>query len=202
MASESRTQRVSSGASLGALVGFVTGMSASPVVQGLLGALGGLLVAWLSLRPASAQAHGAERAPAEPPSTLRLVSFALAALAALLLGLHARVHDWLGASLEERIERWERAGWSHPDAMAIVLQQELGDGARRAAQRSGVLFGTEGSLPNLDPASFRNDPERVLASYRLSGPPWDALVEPLEGLQPERQLVILEAVWQLLRETR
>lgn len=106
---------VLAGAALGALLGLLVGLSASPVVGSVVGALTALLAALLGLSeklPLGLGAGGARR----------MVGFGVAALVALLAGLHLRSHHWLAPDVAELKRQIAEVGVTDPAEQRQLLK--------------------------------------------------------------------------------
>jgi len=128
----------------GGSVGWLVGLSSSPVIQGIITALTGLIVAVGSLY------SGATALPAGMKASPPLLAMLLFGIAAGTSGgLYCRTHNWFGADVKWLKQQLEEAGVPQ-DVIHTHLSKLLldtgGDTAGRdlARQRSGQLYA---SLP-------------------------------------------------------
>lgn len=102
------------GAALGLLLGLLVGLSASPVVSSVVTGLVALLAAMFGL--SDKLPLGLSRAGAH-----RLTAFALAAAAAVLLGLQLRTH-WLAPDVAELKRQLAEIGITEPAEQKAMLR--------------------------------------------------------------------------------
>ncbi len=176
---------VFSGVGIGLLLGTVLGLSTTPVVALVVGALTSILAVFLGL-------DGKENSRLPSVSSVRIGAFGLATVAGLGLGLHLRINNPIAIAPSVAMERWIEAFPDNPtlarqmmiyERTAIVpgaLQFEaeapgtaVALDAAAASVRQAVLFS---SLSEFD-ACTRLDPERfataddVIAAYSRPGAP-------------------------------
>jgi len=127
------------GAGLGLLIGFLIGLSSSPVVGTFVGSLTALLLALFTYR-ATPVTDGAasEEAAAEGRSVpgerrsanVRLAGFGFACVLGVVAGLWIRTHDALSPSLADRVAAgqpaWLAAGFPADEARRRAALQVLG----------------------------------------------------------------------------
>jgi hypothetical protein len=92
------------GVGLGLLVGVLVGLSSSPVVSVVLGALAAGMVTLLGFARSS---KDGDSSYAEG-SVIRLGGFGVACAAAVLLGVAIRTHSWLSPSIANQVPRSRR----------------------------------------------------------------------------------------------
>jgi hypothetical protein len=209
---------VLSGAGLGALLGLVVGLSTSPVVAVVVGALTSLLAAFLGLDSGTEPRVAAlDRLRL---NGVRIGSFGFAATAGVLVGLYVRVNNPLAESPVEQLARWEAALPDNPalarqmmvfertgiTPSALSLEQDapvavtVAEGA--AAHRS-VLFGSlqgKDLCRDLAAERFGDDLTRTLAAYDDRGAPLSTVAARIKDLPAEQQGSALAAVHALLCE--
>ena len=117
---------VFSGLGLGLLLGVIAGLSVSPVVQTILGALVTLITGFLAFQGTRGEADESDFLDRVNTNELRLGSFAFGAIAGILLGLVIRTHDLFGLPLDQEVQRWTQAGYSREEAQKYVAFQKLG----------------------------------------------------------------------------
>lgn len=167
------------GSGLGLLVGVLVGLSSSPVVSAVVGALAAGMVTLLGFvrSPKDGEASYTEG------SVIRLGSFGLACAAAVLLGLYIRTHNWLSPSIADQVSEIQKAGYSADDARKWVAYRNIGTVlAPAAADKSpavagaapvagSVLFsgGNEGQCQYFDTNRYKDTQEHLYALRQLGG---------------------------------
>jgi hypothetical protein len=106
---------IAAGGGLGLLIGYLLGLSTSPVVQGVVVAMTALLGAFLGFKPD----ESAGRA-------WRIGAFGLLCTVGITLGLAVRGGSLLTPSVKSEVAGWETAGYDKRDALAFVAYQRLG----------------------------------------------------------------------------
>jgi len=116
--SGSRLLEFSSGAAIGLLVGFMAGLSISPVTSTILGALATGLLVLLGFRTS--------KGPNDPdPHAWRVLGFGVFCSVALAIGIGARTHQWLSPSLKVQKQGLD-AVFSPADTNQILLSTNYG----------------------------------------------------------------------------
>jgi hypothetical protein len=194
------------GSALGLLVGALVGLSTSPVAANFLGAMTALLVAFFGLRGTGG---AAEREPVDASANvaggIRIATFSLACLVAILVSLAVRTHDLLSPSAQSQVLRWTSAGYSPQEARQFAAYKMLGVlpdhatvGAPAANASSSVLFGvTADECRQLDPSSFANVNE-VINALQLAKGRWQQLGNALEQLPDANRAAMAKASWELV----
>ena len=188
------------GGSLGLCVGLIMGLSSTPVVGTIIGALAALFATMFGAKGDDLSAFA------------RIGGFGAACVIGVIGGISLRAHNILGTTVTAQVTEWVGAGYDPAIAHQIVLYRELGlllgpNGTLAETPRSGKVAGsaTGGFLSaradeecrQLDPVLFGDDPAKILRSYRNTGGAWDSLSRTLEGLPPDRQKSIVHASWRL-----
>ncbi|WP_342075686.1 hypothetical protein [Yoonia sp. SS1-5] len=159
-----------SGAGLGALLGTILGLSITPVVVTVVGALTSVLAVFLGL-------DGRETSARLPKvNALRIGAFGFATIAGLALGLFLRINNPLAVDPRIAMAEWAEA---FPDNPALAQQMMVYE--RTALVPGEIAFGTAGEAPtavNLD-AGTAASRQAVLFSS-LSG------FEACDRLDPDR----------------
>ena len=120
------------GVGLGLLVGILVGLSSSPVVSVVVGALAAGMVTLLGFTRSS---KGSEPSYSEG-STIRLGGFGVACAAAVIWGLFIRTHNWASPSIAEQVSDVQKAGYSGEEARRwVAVQEHRRDLATRTEQR-------------------------------------------------------------------
>ena len=131
--------QVFSGIGIGILLGLIMGLSVSPVVKTILGAMSGILAAFLGLQESFFSKQGeADQSKVYSrilTSSIRAGSFGFACIIGLLWGMYMRTHDTLTVSVKEQVEKWTDADYEDDLAREIVLFQKL-----KLFQKSGDLM--------------------------------------------------------------
>jgi hypothetical protein len=174
------------GAGIGLLLGTVLGLSTTPVVALVVGALTSVLAVFLGL-------DGKEQSRLPSVSAVRIGAFGFATVAGIAFGLHVRINNPIAIAPSRAMERWTEAFPDNPtlarqlmvyERTAIVpgeLRFDAGSpagtsvavDASAAPSRQAVLFS---SLSEFD-ACTRLDPERfataedAIAAYTRRGAP-------------------------------
>ncbi len=158
------------GLGIGLLVGFLVGLSMTPVVAGLLTTLGGLLAAILGL-----QGEGGGILPRMRLNGPRIGSFGLACVLGVLGGMTVRVREVLDIPLKQQVANWKDAGFGDDEAKRMValqkgLQVDKGSGKIEAVSgdlqksRMSILFSSEGESDLCDKiglAQYGDTPEEA-----------------------------------------
>jgi hypothetical protein len=119
--------QVFAGCGLGLLLGIIAGLSVSPVVQTILGALVAIVTGFLGWQTAAPKpaADGVPSPAARNLQEWRIGSFGLACVAGILLGLYVRTSEPF-TSIAARVHKWTDAGYSGAEAREYVAFQHLG----------------------------------------------------------------------------
>jgi len=110
------------GIGLGLLVGVLVGLSSSPVVSVVVGALASGMVTLLGFVRSPKEGE----TPSSDGSVVRLGGFGVACAAAVLLGLFIRTHNWLSPSIADQVAEVQRAGYSGEEARRWVAYKNVG----------------------------------------------------------------------------
>jgi hypothetical protein len=103
------------GGGVGLLLGYLLGLSVSPVVQGVVVAITGLLGALLTVQ----QGEAADR-------SWRIGAFGVFCVIGITAGLAVRAGSLMTPSIQGEVARWTEAGYTRQDALAFVAYQRLG----------------------------------------------------------------------------
>lgn len=195
--------QVFAGAGLGLLVGLLLGLSSSPTVALVVGALATAMTTLL----------GFARADSNAPSTslsgsaVRLGSFGFACAVAVLAGLLMRTHEWASPSVGQQIDTLVKAGYSPDEARQWVEYRSLGTvlnpaahtapGAdnRSPALGSSVLFSgrDSGDCQYFDTSQYKNAREQ-LHSLELLGGVYAKYAQKISSLDAQKQKAALEGL--------
>ena len=167
-------------AASGAAIGWLAGLSVSPVIQVTITSLLTVLVS-LTSALASINLSGTDAGASEERPRRRVLSLVSPAPVALLVvalacgasvGAYARSNDWLGASASRIAKEWKETGLSRTEILLRVFNQRYpalvgqpGAAALQATSRQGVLF----SVPTEECARFRGAQGEDLRREMLSG---------------------------------
>ena len=186
---------------LGLLTGTLLGLSVAQVVGGVIGALTALLAAFFGLSTASDQLR------TDVLRATRIAAFAFACWIGVVLGLTARTHEWLGASVKTQVDAWVAAGATKPDALAYVAYGQLGivPVNRTVAvipappRNTPGLFANHGIDPCQDLMNIRFDTaaHRVQAMQQAGGA-WGHFANSLTNLPPDELGKIADSGYQLV----
>ena len=114
--------QIFAGVGLGLLVGVLVGLSFSPVVSVVVGALATGMTALLGF---GLPAKNGEPAHAVG-SVGRLGSFGIACAAAVLLSLFVRTHNWMSPKIADQVAEVRKAGYSEEEARSWVAYKNFG----------------------------------------------------------------------------
>jgi hypothetical protein len=199
------------GAAVGLLLGVVVALSASSVVATLVGTLAALLGVFLGLeRPSDAgnESTGGTPSPARPTgSGIRVVTFSLSCVVAILVGLLIRTHGLLSPTLVAQVAAWRDAGFSDEEARGLVVYRELGilpEGKKTGGDRpalktlSTALFSASAAeCDRLTPAAYGSTTELV-GAYARAGGDWERLAHAVEKAPADVQRNVVLAAWSLV----
>lgn len=201
------------GVGLGLLVGVLVGLSSSPVVSVVVGALSAAIVTLLGfVSPEKAS----EDAPRREGSVMRLGSFGVACTFAILLGLFLRTHNWASPSIAQQVEEVQKAGYSADEArrwvayknVGTILETGSGGGPRPGTEHSApaaggrsdsvaasVLFagGNSGECQYFDTGRYKDTSEH-LYSLRQSGGKYAEVAEKISTLDAPQQKMVLDSL--------
>ena len=189
---------------LGALTGYLIGLSTSPVVGAVLSGLLAMAAGVAALTGVQNPflPKGESAAARTRMHNLAVAGFALAALAGVSAGLLVRSHNLLSPSPSELKAEWQALGFDEDTSARIALASLTGitleaEGAPALAQGEGgamasLLFATAGSAAcqRTDPARMR-DPQAALDAWSRAPAPWPRFAEAMEGAGMDR----LEILW-------
>ncbi len=186
MAEPTKKQNYLAGAALGALLGGLVGLSASPVVAsvvaGLVALLGGFfgLVTAATLAPTTATVQ-------------RLMAFSLAALIATPLSVTARTHDLLSPSVASQKATLVAMGYSDGQEMREMLRfiryGLLPSGATQSIKPVTTITTLYSAPAELcDDISRAKAPQDLVQNFRQAGNVYDRIANRLAALKPEEQV--------------
>lgn len=199
------------GGSLGLLLGVLIGMSATPVVANVIGALTTAGLAFVGLRSGGKHTGNGEAGSAGAPATgiiPRLSGFAILCLAGVFLGLFVRTHDVLGLSISDQIKKWTDAKYSDDDARRIVVFEQTGltmgdwkSGSRPSpGPDDSLLYGAAGELwSETDPTKFRSPADAIQAWTNYGGIWAPAATMIQKDVPVEKQMDALIQIHEILK---
>jgi hypothetical protein len=193
------------GTAVGLLLGLIVGLSASEVVASVVAGLVGLLGTLFGLRSEAAVGilPGGNGA--------RVAGFALAMIAALLVGIFVRTHGFLEPTPQESVATWVDAGLSKREAAQLVAFERTGllpegrsaGNANRTKASTGALFSTEslGSCDTLQSRTYTSV-EAMTGALEAEGGDWQRLASsaPAKLLDPGRLEWLQLQVTKICRE--
>lgn len=196
---------VFAGASLGGLVGLLLGLSSSELVGIVVSALTALLGAYFGLKDNSSNT------PLQGARLLRVGTFGVSCIVAVLVGLFLRSNNVLGISPEELAESWRKAGFERSDAGQLAAYQRLGlmKGNWRGSEDQkiasiqatslGILFSDQSPSDCVILENDRHaDTNARLKAFQLAGDPWPDIARAAKGREGADLERSLEAAWQKL----
>ncbi len=137
---------------IGALLGTILGLSITPVVATVVGALTSLLAVFLGL-------DGQEKTRLPRVNGLRIGAFGFATIAGLLLGMFLRINNPMMLAPEDAILRWQTAFEDNPS-----LAQQMMVFERTGLRPSELSFGTAAGE---DVRPLRSGYERCARAYQV-----------------------------------
>lgn len=192
--------QIFAGAGLGLLVGLLLGLSSSPTVALVVGALATAMTTLLGFAKADSNSSN----NVVSGSAVRLGSFGFACAVAVLLGLLMRTHDWASPSVDRQINTLVKAGFSPEEARQWVEYRSLGTVLNSAAHGatgadnhtpalgSSVLFSgsDSGNCQYFDTNQYKNSQEQ-LHSLQLLGGVYAKYAEKIGSLDEQKQKAAL-----------
>ncbi|MFI5117594.1 MAG: hypothetical protein ACHP8B_12945 [Terriglobales bacterium] len=187
------------GASIGALLGLIMGLSVSPVVLTVLGALAAGLLALLGF---SDRSNSADAAP--PRGTLRVFGFGAFCTLFVVVGIIFRTHDTLAPSIADQESRLSSSGlFSKTEIHQILLLKAFGlsqstgtkstDGLQAVAGRSiaassaPVLFASQAEICQVMRRDQYNNISNYVQSLKDHGGDYASLADAIANQKPEEQ---------------
>ena len=195
----------------GALIGFMMGLSVSPVVGAVLSILSAAAIVLIGLEPASADEKRRGVKPSKW-SSLAVGVFSLATLLATVIGIFARTHNWFGRSLASYKAELAVAGVAEKEMKSYLLAfiSDVGTGgtaseseASSSLARIGVLFSEDGveDRSSYDPERFSKVSEAV-NHWELGTPVTKKFAELVKMVPQDEQREALAKAYKLLVESR
>jgi len=171
------------GGSLGLLVGLLVGLSMSPIVGTVLGGLIAVITVFLTLR-------NDENLNLDPDNRnvkiqlIRLLSFSLIAVMAVVFGIFMRANNLIGISeIGREYSNLVAIGFLQKEARDIIKARIIKVPlANKNKANQSVVFGHQTSNENcreLDPSEYSNI-NNLLEKYSNSGDPWQKFAESVK----------------------
>ena len=196
---------VLAGAGLGLLTGILIGLSASPVVAVVVGAISAAMLPLLGIVEKST----GDKPHAPSASSWRIAGFGFVCATAVVYGVHIRTSDLLSPSISTQISNLTKAGFTPESAREWVAIKNLGTplGKENAAAAdktspargspgpsSSVLFAgpADDECPAFDPARYKNTNEQ-LAYLKSRGGQFAAFARNVETQPGAGQSAALNA---------
>ncbi len=196
------------GCGLGLLVGVLVGLSSSPVVSALIGALAAGMVTLLGFNRPTKEGDP----PYAEGSVLRLGTFGISCAVAVLLGLYIRTHNWLSPTISDQIAEIQKAGYSVEDARKWVAIRNIGAalgpaaasaaagekpgaGTGAPAVAGSVLFSgaNQGQCQYFDTNRYK-DTQEHLYSLRQMGGIYAEYADKISSMDPTQQKTVLNSL--------
>ena len=211
MAKTQELTEFGAGASVGALLGLIMGLSVSPVVLTVLGALATGLLALLGLKGRS----DGEGSVAQPGGTLRVFGFGSFCTLFLLVGIFLRTHDVLAPSIPDQQAKLAATGvFSKDEIHQILLLKTFGlavsgenkgsaglqvvNGRNLAGSGAPVLFASQTEVCQV----IRRDQYRSISAYvdslKNHGGEYNNLAAVIANQKPEDQEQLAASLSNLL----
>jgi hypothetical protein len=195
------------GTGLGLLVGILVGLSSSPVVSVVVGALAAGMVTLLGF----ARSATNDQPSLTEGSVVRLGSFGVACTAAVIFGLFIRTHNWISPSIAEQVSEVQKAGYTAEEARRWVSYKNIGtstpgttsDGSAASTHSTGatasvagsVLFSgaNEGECQHFDTNRYKDTQEHLYALRQLGGK-YAEYAEKISSLDASQQKTVLNSL--------
>jgi hypothetical protein len=194
------------GTGLGLLVGVLVGLSSSPVVSVVVGALAAGMVTLLGFVRSAKD----DQPSYTEGSVFRLGSFGVACTAAVIFGLFVRTHNWVSPSIAEQVSEVQKAGYSAEEARRWVAYKNIGISTAGAGSDSSasthatggtasiagsVLFSgaNEGECQHFDTNRYKDAQEHLYALRQLGGK-YAAYAEKISSLDASQQKTVLNSL--------
>jgi hypothetical protein len=195
------------GTGLGLLVGILVGLSSSPVVSAVVGALTAGMVTLLGFTRATK-----EGGPILSPegSVFRLGSFGVACAIAVGLGLYIRTHNLASPSIADQVAEVQKGGYTPEEARRWVAYKNVGtvltssapgsngpaqSGNGTASVAGSVLFSgsNAGECQHFDTTKFKDAKEQLYALRQL-GDRYAEYAEKISTLDAAQQKQVLDSL--------
>jgi hypothetical protein len=187
------------GAGIGTLLGLIMGLSASPVVSTVLGALSGGLLVLLGL---ASRPDGAGESKGE----LRVLGFGFFCSVFLVVGIFLRTHDVLAPSFaaEERTLS-ASSTLTKSEIHQILLLKALGLSADKEGTVQSVrgpaspyLFAGRGDVCQVLRRDLYSDPAGYLEALQAHGSDFEKLADSIKRLPTQEQDALATSLSNLL----
>jgi hypothetical protein len=195
-----------SGASIGALLGLLVGLSSSPIVVTAIGIVSAIVATFLNAKTESNADVQQGKKDAEVRA-ISLIGLGIAGVLSIILGLSLRVRDAFSPSVLDRIHEWKNAQFSDDEAKRFVVFSQLGivpEGFKVVARpnsttpQNTILFAGNTELcDQLNPTNFQNATD-IIHLYNAAGGNWTSFATVVQKLPPPSRREILVSGWELL----
>ena len=144
-------------------IGWLAGLSVSPVIAQILSTILGVLAAVLAVlsgvKWTADQKDGEPGEQGSPPAgkhALQKINMVSAVPAGILivglvfgsmLGMTARTHDWFGFDPAGEIDRWTGLGLEKKEVAQVLMQAKFGSGGQTAGPKENGSSGTAATTP-------------------------------------------------------
>jgi hypothetical protein len=162
-------------AASGLAVGWLVGMSVSPVIQGVIATLAAVITSAACVVPRRRRQPGAapHQLPDPPPSPPVRVSPPMAASLSVTLAIGAtlsvyvRTHEWLAPNPTQLIKRWTDAGFDNKYVVEHILNEPAFTNPEHVKAAVPGLFNT---VPPKEYDVYRNISNDRLAQEMMASP--------------------------------
>jgi hypothetical protein len=197
------------GGGLGLCVGVLIGMTTTPVVGTVIGALTALFATIFGDQ--IGRSTGAGAAP-DPAGFARIGAFGALCTVGALVGVSIRAHNVLGETPAVQVAGLEAAGFSKPIALQLYMYRTFGlvqtdDLHVRPATNAPPPVNVNQSSLSAGPAAsecrqyapteYHNDPANISSAWRKAGGAWAAVADAVQGAPADKQLAMAHAAWSL-----
>lgn len=182
--------------SLGCLTGFLLGLSVSPVIGSLLGAIIAGTMVFLTLIPEKEERKASEL---DASKLVRIIVFSISTLMFALIGIKARVDSWIGSPvIEQQFESFKKIGISPKDARQAILERYKGSPISQNSENSTlpVVFNSvnvQNICRDFDISSY-GDSASILAKFEGFDEPWSNVEKSgilADSLQENDKVIVL-----------
>ena len=187
-----------------AFTGLLLGMSSSPVLGAIVGALAASIAAILGILKK-------DELRMSVSDYLSVGAFGLFGMVGVLSGLELRTGKIINNNLLQKQEKWLQVVRDSSLVQTILIFEETGlvidkdvkvDNREGAlATRSVVLFSVDASVADkLDPENFQ-DPNDVFQAWTAEGEPWNVYADRIaRSFKENEQMDKYKTVWKILKD--
>ena len=201
-------EQLLAGVSAGLLLGFIMGLSFSPVVGTFIGLLAPIAIAWMTFRVDNKKDEGSNDNASQSVHAKKIAFFCSAALVGIIVGIFIRTHNTLGISFKDEIDTkvsaWNGAGLTKEAALNLVALEYINKAPKKEGSRSFTtgLFNfshsPESNLKHLDPSRYSNTNE-LLEAYKAHEGPAAAIASVMQSLNEDQRKELADSIWNIVK---